>query len=308
MAPLDPGVRPYVERANEAPPVWEISLAEARGAIEVETLELFGPVDELSRVEDRLIDGPGGPLRVRLYRPDGDASQQAGLVYLHGGGWVVGSLDSHDPVCRAIARRTPCVVVSVDYRLSPENRFPAAVEDAWAATTWLRAHAGELEVDRIAVGGDSAGGTLAAVVALRARDLGLPLALQVLIYPVTDHDLDSAGYARHGVGLNLTRAKMKWYWEQYLGSADGMAPEASPFRAADLGGLAPALVQTAEYDPLCFEAEQYAARLKAAGVPVSLTRYDGQIHGFVRLGALTPQAGRALDEVAAALAGRLSAP
>jgi acetyl esterase len=142
------------------------------------------------------------------------------------------------------------------------------------------------------------------VIALRARDRGLPLAHQVLVYPVTDSDLDSGGYRKHGVGLNLTRAKMEWYWRQYLDGADGTDPDASPLRAADLRGVAPALVQTAEYDPLCEEGEAYARRLQAAGVPIVLTRYEGQIHGFARLGALTADAGRALDEISTALSGQ----
>lgn len=304
MAPLDPGARLYVDRVNASPPVWAVPVDEARRGTDAETLEVFGAVDAVGHVEDRLLDGPGGPLRVRVYWPEGDGPHPA-VVYLHGGGWVVGSIESHDPVCRAIAARTPCVVVSVDYRLAPESRFPAAVEDAWAATAWVVEHVAELGVDvgRIAVAGDSAGGNLAAVAALRARDRGLPLALQILVYPVTDYDLDSPGYTRHGAGLNLTRAKMDWYWGQYLDGADGAQPEASPLRATDLRGVAPALVQTAEYDPLCHEGEEYARLLEAAGVSVTLTRYEGQIHGFVRLGALCPQAGDALAEIAAALRG-----
>jgi acetyl esterase len=297
---LHPGARSYVERVLAGPAVWEVPLAEARQGVEDETLEVFGPVDEVAQVDDRLL---GSALPVRVYRPD-VAGPLPAVVYFHGGGWVVGSIESHDPVCRALAARTPCTVVSVDYRLAPEHRFPAAVDDAWAATTWVAEHAAELGVDpaRIAVAGDSAGGNLAAAVALRARDAGLPLALQVLTYPVTDYDLDSAGYRAHGSGLNLTRAKMEWYWQQYLGSGDGSHPDASPSRAADLAGVAPALVQTAEHDPLVFEGEEYARALQAAGVPTRLTRYDGQIHGFVRLAALCgPAAVDAIEEIAAAL-------
>jgi acetyl esterase len=294
---IDPGAQAYVDAVNAAPPVWEVTLEEARRGVDAETLEVFGPVDEVASVEDR---GLAGGLRVRVYRPEADGPLPA-LVYFHGGGWVVGSLDSHDPVCRRVASRTPAVVVSVDYRLAPEHAFPAAVDDAWAATEWVAGTAAELGADRIAVGGDSAGGNLAAVVALRARDRGLRLALQVLVYPVIDADLDSPGYLGHGEGLNLTRAKMAWYWQQYLAGADGFAFEASPLRATDHHGVAPALVQTAEYDPLAYEGEAYAAALETAGVPVSLTRYDGQIHGFLRLGALCPRAFEALDEISTAL-------
>jgi acetyl esterase len=293
---MDPGARAYVDRVKAGLPIWELTLEEARRGVDAETLEVFGPVDEVASVEDRVVDG----VRVRLYRPDAEGPVPA-LVFFHGGGWVVGSLESHDPVCRAIAARGPAVVVSVDYRLAPEHCFPAGVEDAWTATEWVASHLDELGADRFAVGGDSSGGNLAAVVALRARDLGLPLALQVLIYPVTDCDLDSPGYAEHGVGLNLTRAKMEWYWGKYMDGADPAQPEASPLRAAAVAGVAPALIIAAAYDPLAHEAEEYARRLEAAGVSVELRRYEGQIHGFVRLAALTPDAGRALDEIAAAL-------
>jgi acetyl esterase len=290
---IDPGARAYVERVNAGLPIWEVSLAEARRGVDRETLEIFGPVDEVARVEDRIVEG----VRVRIYRPAARGSLPA-LVYFHGGGWVVGSIESHDPVCRAIAKRTPAVVVSVEYRLAPEHCFPAGLEDAWTATRWVAAHLAELGADRVAVGGDSSGGNLAAVVALRARDRGLPLALQVLVYPVIDCDLDSPGYVAHGVGLNLTRAKMEWYWGKYMNGGDPAHPEASPFRAADVAGVAPALVITAEYDPLCHEAQSYARRLQAARVGVEVRHYERQIHGFVRLGALTPDAGHALDELA----------
>ncbi len=300
MGELLPGARTYVDRTNAGAPIWEVPLEEARRGVDAETLEMFGPVDEVDAVEDRLIDAPGGPLRIRLYRP-AVAGSLPGLVYFHGGGWVVGSLESHDPVCRAIAARTPALVASVAYRLAPEARFPAAVDDAWAATMWLAEQAGELGVGEISVGGDSAGGNLAAVVALRARDRGLALAHQILVYPVTDHDLDSPGYTALGAGLNLTRAKMEWYWRQYIGSGDAAHPDASPLRAESLTSVAPALVQVAEHDPLAWEGEEYARRLDAAGVAVKLTRYEGHIHGFLKFGALGLDAGGALAEIAAEL-------
>jgi acetyl esterase len=306
MGALLPGAREYIDRTNAGPPIWELALDEARHGVDAETLEMFGPVDEVAVVEDRLIDGPGGPLRIRLYR-HAVAGPLPALVYFHGGGWVVGSLESHDPVCRAIALRTPALVVSVDYRLAPEAPFPAAVEDAWAATAWLARNAEQLEVGEISVGGDSAGGNLAAVVAIRARDRGLALAHQILVYPVIDHDLDSPGYAAYGVGLNLTRAKMEWYWCQYVGSGDAGHPEASPLRAASLAAVAPALVQIAEHDPLAWEGEEYARELEAADVPVRVTRYDGHIHGFVKFGALGLDADRAFVEIATELNARPSA-
>jgi acetyl esterase len=291
---LHPGAKQYVDIVNAAPPIWEMSVEEARRAVDDETLAAFGRVEEVAQVVDELIDDV---LPVRVYRPAATGSLPA-VVYLHGGGWVVGSIASHDPVCRAIAARTPAVVVSVGYRLAPEHPFPAAVEDAWAATLWTARR----EQGQLAVAGDSAGGNLAAVVAVRARDRGLPLALQALIYPVIDFDLDSPGYLAKGTGLNLTRAKMEWYWRRYLGDAAGNHPEASPLRAADLTGVAPALVQVAEYDPLCHEGEQYARALERAGVQVRVTRYEGQIHGFVRLRTYCGDAAdAAIEEIASAL-------
>jgi acetyl esterase len=303
MADLHRNLKPYVDRANAAPAAWDQPLDVLRAGPELEVPEIWGVPDEVDEVVDLLIPGPGGKLRVRVYRPLSTEILPV-VIWFHGGGWVVGTLDSHDPVCRALANRTPCVVVAVDYRLAPEAPFPAAVEDSWAATQWVAHEALKLggDASRIVVAGDSAGGNLAAAVALRARDSGLDLALQVLVYPVTDADLDSESYSRLASGLNLTRAKMAWYWQQYLGGAEGSHPEASPLRAPDLAGVAPALVQTAEHDPLLSEGEAYAARLAEAGVPVTLTRYDGMIHGFIRMPALVAEADFALAEVASAVA------
>jgi acetyl esterase len=302
MADLHANLRPYVDRVVAGPAAWEVPLEALRAGPELEIPEIWGLLDEVDEVVDLMIPGPAGPLRVRVYRPRSTELLPV-VLWFHGGGWVVGTLDSHDPVCRALANRTPCVVVAVDYRLAPESPFPAALEDAWAATQWVADEALKLGADagRIVVAGDSAGGNLAAAVALRARDSGLPLALQALVYPVTDFDFDSESYARHESGLNLTRAKMQWYWQQYLGGADGLQPEASPLRAPDLAGVAPALVQVAEHDPLLSEGEAYAVRLAEAGVPVRLTRYDGMIHGFIRMPALVAEADFSLGEIASAV-------
>ena len=303
MADLHANLKPYVDRANAAPAPWDQELDAFRAGLELELPEIWGLPDEVDEVVDLLIPGPAGALRVRVYRPLSTEVLPV-VIWFHGGGWVVGTLASHDPVCRALANRTPCVVVAVDYRLAPEAPFPAAVEDAWAATRWVAEEALKLGGDarRLVVAGDSAGGNLAAAVALRARDSGLELALQVLVYPVTDFDLDSESYLRLASGLNLTRAKMAWYWKQYLAGADGSHPDASPLRAPELGGVAPALVQTAEHDPLLSEGEAYAARLADAGVPVTLTRYEGMIHGFIRMPALVAEADFALAEIATAIA------
>ncbi len=302
VAELHPQLKPYVERAISSPPAWDVPVEMLRAGMEAELPEIWGAPDDVDEVVDLLIPGPAGPLRVRVYRPRSTALLPV-LVWFHGGGWVVGSLDSHDPVCRAIANRAPCVVVSVDYRLAPEYPYPAAVDDAWAATEWVAEEALSLgaDVSKMVVGGDSAGGNLAAVVALRARDAGLPLAMQALVYPVTDYDLASESYRRLATGLNLTRAKMEWYWNVYLGDADGSHPDASPLRAPELAGVAPALVQTAEHDPLVSEGEAYADRLNAEGVRVTLTRYDGMIHGFIRMPGLVAEADDAIGEIAAAI-------
>jgi acetyl esterase len=210
-------------------------------------------------------------------------------------------LHTHDHLCRAITRDASAVVVSVDYRLAPEHPFPAAIDDADAATRWVAENVDRLGIDgtKLGVCGDSAGGNLAAVVALRSRDRAAPgLAFQVLLYPVTDARLDTPSYLENADGYFLTRSSMAWYWEQYVPSeADRAHPDASPLRAPELGGLPPALVISAEYDPLRDEAEAYAKRLSEAGVPVRLTRYHGMIHGFIRREAVLDQGKTALREV-----------
>lgn len=296
--PLDPDVQAYLERlaVSGIPPVNAVAPEEARRSAEAVAASLFGPVAELPSVRDlELPRAQGRALRVRLYEPD---APRGALVYFHGGGWVHGSLDTHDGACRALADRAGCLVYAVDYRLAPEHRFPAAVEDAWTATEWVAG----LGSAPVAVGGDSAGGNLAAVVALRARDRGLPLALQLLVYPVTDCDFDRPTYGEFASAYGMSCEDMRWYWDHYLGpDGDGGHPEASPIRAVDLAGAAPAVVLTAEYDVLRDEGEEYAARLAGAGVPVTLTRYDGLIHGFFRMPAVVARAEDALDEAAGAL-------
>jgi acetyl esterase len=301
---LDADTQAYLDSLAGLPGLEALSVEEARAGTEARAAELFGPVDEVASTEDRAIPGPNGPIRIRIYRPAGAEGTLPGLVYLHGGGWVIGSIDTHDGTCRALCARTPCVVVSVDYRLAPDHRFPAAVDDSWAATVWLYERANELMVDqmRVAVGGDSAGGNLAAVVALRARDHKLPLVHQLLIYPVCDHDLETPSYRENAAGYGLTQAAMGWFWEHYLGpDGDRSDPEASPLRAGDLAGVAPAFVLTVEHDPLRDEGEAYARRLEEAGVPVTLSRYPGAVHGFIRMPGTMARGHEALDECAGAL-------
>jgi acetyl esterase len=232
------------------------------------------------------------------------------VVYYHGGGWVLGDLETHDATCRRLANASDCIVVAVDYRLAPEHKFPAAVEDCYAAALWAAENAASLGVDaaRVAVAGDSAGGNLAAVVSLLAKQRGgPPLAHQALIYPVTDFDFQRPSYQENAEGYLLTRQAMEWFWRQYLNDdAEGADPLASPLRAPDLRGLPPATVITAEYDPLRDEGEVYAERLAQAGVPTTCVRYLGQIHGFISLEHLLPAGRQALLALGATLRAALT--
>ncbi|MGQ0802430.1 MAG: alpha/beta hydrolase [Actinomycetota bacterium] len=260
--------------------------------------------EPVAHVEDRTVPGPAGEIPVRVYRPTDDTSLPV-LVWFHGGGWTIGSLETHDNTCRSLANAVGCVVVSVDYRLAPEHKFPAAAEDAFAATQWVTQHVSELGGDpkRIAVGGDSAGGNLAAVVSLLARDGGGPaLAFELLVYPVTDHEFESPSMHENATGYFLELESMRWFYNQYLrDERDGADWRFSPARAADLSGLPPAFVLTAEFDPLRDQGEAYAGQLEAAGVPVEARRYDGVFHGFFGLRDLMDPAQQAFDDVTKAL-------
>lgn len=269
------------------------------------------PPIEVGDVADRTVDGPAGPIPVRVYQPSvAEGRAVPVVVYFHGGGWALCDLDTHDRSVRRLCREVGAVVVAVDYRQPPEHRFPAAVEDAVAATRWAAANAGDLGADaaRLAVAGDSAGGNLAAAVTLACG--GEPaIAFQLLIYPVTDHRFDTASYRDLGGGAYfLTETHMRWYWQQYLGpGGDGSHPWASPLRAdpAQLATLPPAYVVTGELDPLRDEGEAYAAALRRAGVPVELHRAAGMFHGFFGLGDLLPAADAATQPALAALRAAL---
>jgi len=300
--PLDPQVRTFLEELalQEQTPLEELSPPQARRQMEAAS-QLLGEVDRVHAVQDERIPGPSGEVPIRIYRPRAENGSQAAVLYFHGGGWVVGSIDSHDGYCRSLANHSRIPVVSVDYRLAPEAPFPAALEDCYAAAKWLSEQADSLALDRsrLAVAGDSAGGNLAAVVSLGARERGeFALAGQVLIYPITDCDFQTPSYLENSDGCYLTRDAMRWFWKQYLPEGTDRPPAyAAPLRAENLKGLPPALVITAEYDPLRDEGEAYARRLQEAGVPTTLDRYEGMIHGFARRRNTFRQADAALEQV-----------
>jgi acetyl esterase len=268
---------------------------------------------EMSEIDNIAAPGPHGPIPLRYYRPAGVDKREPipVLVFYHGGGWVIGDLDTHDVACRLLSNASRCAVVSVDYRMGPEHKFPAAVEDAYAAAHWVAGEAAALRIDpeNLAVGGDSAGGNLAAVVALMARgklkdgDKTAPkISYQLLIYPATDMVMTTESHKKFAEGHLLTRAAMDWFQEQYLnGAADREDWRASPLRAKSLAGLPPAYVLVAGNDPLRDEGEAYADALKKAGVPVAFREFPGQVHGFVVLGKIMPQAGQAIAEMGTAL-------
>jgi acetyl esterase len=289
------------------PPIETMSPPQAR-AVYLASKPILQPDPEpVAELTELAATGPAGPIRLRLYRgrPAGQNTAQPVLVYFHGGGWVIGDLESHDQVCRAFANAVPCTVIAVDYRLAPEHKFPAAVDDAIAATRWIAANAATLGIDprRIAVAGDSAGGNLSAVVCLDARDRreAMPV-LQILIYPSTDMAMATASLEQFAEQLPLTRKGMRWFVDHYLRSAEDVKDwRASPSRASSLRGLPPALVITAGFDPLRDEGEAFAKALSEAGVPVTLERFEGQIHGFLTMGRIIADSRRAIDLAAAAL-------
>lgn len=304
----DPEVAAHLQRLAEAQiPAYEtMTPAEARQAMAARAMAAAGPRAEC---EARDLVAAGG-IRLRIYRPAGSGSSCLPfLVYFHGGGWVLGSLDTHDGLCRALCAGSGCAVVAVDYRLAPEARFPAAVEDAEAAALWILDHARELALDpaAAAVGGDSAGGTLAAVVAIALKGHPVPLRFQMLLYPCTDMNMDRGSYAVSWPGLPVTAATMRWFRSHYLRSpADQRDWRASPILAEDLAGLPPALIVTAGYDPLADDGAAYCERLRDAGVSAERWHFAGQIHGFLNLGLAIPSGLATIRDLAAALRAELA--
>lgn len=303
-----------------APPLERLSAANARNlptlknAVEeimaenpaVRATALVRPMPQPVKIIHHLIPGPEGDLLARVFVPDGDGPFPV-LVYFHGGGWVIANLDVYEPSCRALCKKAKSVVISVAYRQAPEHKYPAAVEDAYAATQWTIVNAALFNGDpaRVAVCGESSGGNLAAVTCLKARDeLGHMPSAQLLIYPVIDARMNTYSYKDNVDAKPLNRAMMLWFWRQYLqNEAQGQEPYASPIMAKNLSGLPPAIVITAEHDPLRDEGEAYAARLVDAGVPVKGRRYDGVTHEFFSLAGIVHKAGLAVQETADELQG-----
>ncbi|MEA2801621.1 MAG: acetyl esterase [Rhodospirillaceae bacterium] len=291
-------------------PTEKTSVAEARAGYDAFMLEMGGRPAPIGEFVDRTIEGPAGRLRVRTYRPAGTVARLLpAILYFHGGGWVMGSLEGYDLVCRYFCARTGCAVVAVDYRLAPEHKFPAAIDDAVAAYRWLAAEAVGLGIDpaRIVIAGDSAGGNIAAVAARLLRDETRPPCLQWLIFPATDLAFDSPSYKSCGEGFMVTRTAMEWFRGHYLndpGEIDD--PRASPLRASDLSGVAPALIFTNGIDPLRDEGHAYADRLAAAGVRTIHREFDSLIHGFIGLRGAIQAAARAMDDMVAGLRHELA--
>ena len=281
---------------------------ELRRVYAAQRARLQPPRPEIARVVELSIPGRDGEVAARLYWPRDDGASRPLTIYFHGGGWVVGSLDGYDTTCRRLALKADSVVVSVEYRLAPENPFPAALHDAWDATLWCVAEAARLGGDprRVVVSGDSAGGTLAAVVALMARDAGAPaIALQTLIYPVVDLTRETDSHVRNAEGYMLTTAALRWFYDCYVPDRAARADwRASPLLCPSLAGVAPALVIAAEHDPLVDENAAYADRLRAASVPVDHVVFPGMLHPFFTLGGVIDEAAQAEDLISAAI-GRL---
>jgi acetyl esterase len=298
-----------MQERSGRPGFGELGVDETRVAFDGMRNGLGPGARVIAHVNDRVIEGPGGDVPLRIYSPHVAANNAPALVFYHGGGWVIGNIETHDDICRALACAAECVVISVDYRLAPEHCFPAAADDALAAYRWVRDHSSELGVDasRIAVGGDSAGGNLAAVVSQDTKNDDVPICFQLLIYPVTDLRCASASHESFADGFFLTRQAMLWFRGHYLADESAIEdPRVSPLLAEDLSGLPPAFVATAGFDPLRDEGRAYAEKLGAAGVSVSYRCYEGTIHGCLSLSGVIPPGRAMLDDCVGALRGAFS--
>ncbi|QQK76944.1 alpha/beta hydrolase [Salicibibacter cibarius] len=302
--PLDPQAKTVLDFLSQGASLETLPLEEARASFE--KLSATAQPEFVENVEDRTIPGPDGDIPIRIYNPFTEGAHPA-LIFYHGGGWVVGSIETHDSLCRSLANLAQCIVISVDYRLAPEHKFPKAVEDAYAAAEWVAENGADIHVDtgHIAVGGDSAGGNLATVTAMIAKEKGGPsLSYQVLFYPSTGAGIPSESQRENGKGYFLTTDMMTWFAGKYFETFDELQnPYAVPLKAEDLSGLPPALVITAEFDPLRDEGKAYADELEKAGVDVVHSCYDGMIHGFVSMVAFISKGTEAIEQAAEALRG-----
>jgi acetyl esterase len=303
--PLDPQVRGLLDQLEQMgrKPYSDLTPEDARSQFE-RVRTLGGTPEPVAKAEDRTIPGPAGDLKTRTYTPSGEPPFPV-MVFFHGGGWVIGDLETYDNVCRSLCNSSGSLIVAIDYRLAPEHKFPAAVDDAYAATQWVVDHAVDLGGDpgRLGVGGDSAGGNLSAVVALLARDRGGPaLAYQLLLYPVTDGAMNTPSIHENAEGYLLSRMDMVWFYDHYLDEAgDKLNPLVSPLLADDHSRLPPAIIVTAQFDPLRDEGEAYGEKLRRAGVAVKVRRYDGMIHGFLSMSGVVHRGREALQDVGAEL-------
>jgi len=307
--PVDPQIAAVLQllESSGAPSLASGTPDQARATFRFTTVDMRDPstLPQIASVENASIDGPAGGIPVRIYRPETTSSTVPTIVFFHGGGFVIGDLDTHDDHGRLLCRDVDAVVVSVDYRLAPEHKFPAGFEDCLTATRWAAEHIDSLGADptRLAVAGDSAGGNLAAAVALVARDEGPRLAAQLLIYPGVDFTDDDVHQSRidNAEGYFLTADDMQWFRNHYIADTHVLDPRASVLHAADLAGVAPAVIGVAEFDPLRDEGEAYAKKLSDAGVEVVLHRFDGMVHGFYGMGVLSAKAAEAVQQLNADL-------
>lgn len=299
--PLAPEIKAFLEKqaAAGAPAVWEAPLSEIRANTQGR-MATSGPVEPIREIANRFIPGPTSDLPIRIYRPTDNPSAPA-IVHFHGGGFVLNYLDMYDASMSRLANQSGFTIIGVHYQKAPEHPFPVPFDDCYATLLWVLAHADELKVDatKVGVAGDSAGATLASAVALKARDNEISLAFQALIYPCNGRDFTTDSYTNLATGYGLSTQAMKWFWEQYLqGDQHDQNPYAVPMSAQTFAGLAPAIILTAEYDPLVSDGEKYAELLMRDGVPVRYRQFDGMIHGFFTNMAVTPMAKFAIDYVA----------
>jgi acetyl esterase len=302
--PLAPEIKSFLEKqaAIGAPAVWQAPLSEIRANTQGRMV-LSGPVEDIREIANRFIPGPTADLPIRIYRPTDNPAAPA-IVHFHGGGFVLNYLDMYDASMARLANQSGFTIIGVSYQKAPEHPFPTPFDDCYATLIWVRDHALELKIDPhfIGVAGDSAGATLASAVAIKARDNGIELKFQLLIYPCNGRDFTTDSYTTMATGYGLTTQAMQWFWEQYLqGSEHDLNPYAVPMSAEDFSHLAPAIIITAEFDPLLSDGQEYAQRLRNAGVPVIYKEYDGMIHGFFTNMAVTPTSQIAIDFAAGEL-------